>query len=278
MPDASGETPVKRPGVLGRLRSWFLTGLLVTAPVLLTVYITWAAIELIDGQVASILPGFNQLVFANIPGAGLIIGLILITVIGAIAAGFLGRWIIRLGESILSRMPIVRSIYGASKQILETVISTQSDAFRDAVLVEYPRRGLWVIGFVTGGTRGEVAEHIDIDMVNVFIPTTPNPTSGFLLFCPRDEIIYLEMSVEDAVKLVVSGGIVTPPDDGAKRSTAKASAAARAAPKAVAKKKAPAKSASTKKAAAKKLAAKKVAIAITDAPSTATKDGELREA
>ncbi|MGB1176827.1 MAG: DUF502 domain-containing protein, partial [Candidatus Puniceispirillaceae bacterium] len=150
MTDKSGQTPVKRPGVLGRLRSWFLTGLLVTAPVLLTVYITWAAIELIDGQVANILPGFNQLVFANIPGAGLIIGLILITVIGAIAAGFLGRWIIRLGESILNRMPIVRSIYGASKQILETVISTQSDAFRDAVLVEYPRRGLWVIGFVTG--------------------------------------------------------------------------------------------------------------------------------
>ena len=214
MTDVSGQPPAKRPGVFGRLRSWFLTGLLVTAPVLLTVYITWAAIELIDGQVASILPGFNQLVFANIPGAGLIIGLILITAIGAIAAGFLGRWIIRLGESILNRMPVVRTIYGASKQILETVISTQSDAFRNAVLVEYPRRGLWVIGFVTGGTRGEVAEQIDIEMVNVFIPTTPNPTSGFLLFCPRDEVIYLEMSVEDAVKLVVSGGIVHPPENG----------------------------------------------------------------
>ena len=215
MSDQSEKTLAKRSGVLGRLRSWFLTGLLVTAPVLLTVYITWAAIELIDGQVASLLPGFNQLVFANIPGAGLIIGLILITAIGAIAAGFLGRWIIKFGESILNRMPIVRSIYGASKQILETVISTQSDAFRDAVLVEYPRRGLWVIGFVTGSTRGEVAEHIDIEMVNVFIPTTPNPTSGFLLFCPRNEIIYLDMSVEDAVKLVVSGGIVHPPDRGA---------------------------------------------------------------
>ena len=222
MTDETGTTPVKRPGLLGRLRSWFLTGLLVTAPVLLTVYITWAAIELIDGQVASILPGFNQLVFANIPGAGLIIGLVLITVIGAIAAGFLGRWIIRLGESILNRMPVVRTIYGASKQILETVISAQSDAFRDAVLVEYPRRGLWVIGFVTGSTRGEVAEHIDIEMVNVFIPTTPNPTSGFLLFCPRDEIIYLEMSVEDAVKLVVSGGIVYPPETNAKGNATKA--------------------------------------------------------
>ena len=161
---------------------------------------------------ASILPGFNKLVVANIPGAGLIIGLILITVIGAVAAGFLGRWLIGLGESILNRMPVVRTIYGASKQILETVISAQSDAFRDAVLVEYPRRGLWVIGFVTGGTKGEVAERMDGNMVNVFIPTTPNPTSGFLLFCPRDEVIYLDMSVEDAVKLVVSGGIVPAPN------------------------------------------------------------------
>lgn len=224
MTENDAKAPTRRPGFLGRLRSWFLTGLLVTAPVLLTVYITWAAIELIDGQVASILPGFNQLVFANIPGAGLIIGLILITFIGAVAAGFLGRWLIGLGEAILNRMPVVRTIYGASKQILETVISAQSDAFRDAVLVEYPRRGLWVIGFVTGGTRGEVAERMDEDMVNVFIPTTPNPTSGFLLFCPREEVIYLDMSVEDAVKLVVSGGIVHPPEEAAKKTARKAGA------------------------------------------------------
>ena len=222
MTENDAKAPVRKPGFLGRLRSWFLTGLLVTAPVLLTVYITWAAIELIDGQVASILPGFNKLVVANIPGAGLIIGLILITVIGAVAAGFLGRWLIGLGESILNRMPVVRTIYGASKQILETVISAQSDAFRDAVLVEYPRRGLWVIGFVTGGTKGEVADRMDGNMVNVFIPTTPNPTSGFLLFCPRDEVIYLDMSVEDAVKLVVSGGIVHPPEPAAGKGAKKA--------------------------------------------------------
>ena len=213
--------PAKRVGLLGRLRSWFFTGLLVTAPVLLTVYITWAAINLIDGQVASLVPGFSELRFANVPGVGLVIGVVLITVIGAVAAGFLGRWIIKLGESILNRMPVVRSIYGASKQILETVISTQSDAFREVVLVEYPRRELWVIGFVTGGTKAEVARRIDIDMVNVFVPTTPNPTSGFLLFCPREDVIFMDMSVEDAVKLVVSGGIVTPPDDGKSSGKAK---------------------------------------------------------
>lgn len=248
-----GKTPAKRGGVFGRLRSWFFTGLLVTAPVLLTVYITWAAIKLIDGQVAGLVPGFSELRFANVPGVGLVIGVVLITVIGALAAGFLGRWIIRLGESILNRMPVVRSIYGASKQILETVISTQSDAFREVVLVEYPRKGLWVIGFVTGGTKGEVARRIDIDMVNVFVPTTPNPTSGFLLFCPRKDVIFMEMSVEEAVKLVVSGGIVTPPDKAAKKapkSAAQSKKTASSAAKTVAKKTA------TRKAPAKKAARK----------------------
>jgi len=251
------DTPqqVRRTGIFSRVRSWFLTGLLVTAPVLLTVYITWWAINLIDGQVAGLLPGFDQLRFANVPGVGLVIGVLLITMIGAIAAGFLGRWLIRLGEAILARMPVVRTIYGASKQILETVISTQSDAFREVVLVEYPRRGLWVIGFVTGGTKGEVARLIDIDMVNVFVPTTPNPTSGFLLFCPRKELIFMKMSVEDAVKLVVSGGIVTPPDKvGAAEVPAVATASAPA--RKVAAKNTAAKKAAGKKALARKTAAK----------------------
>ena len=249
----------RKSGILARFRSWFLTGLLVTAPVLLTVYITWAAIQLIDNQVAGLLPWVSQNSFTSLPGVGLIIGVVLITLIGAVAAGFLGRWIIRLGESILNRMPVVRSIYGAIKQILETVISTQSDAFREVILVEYPRRGLWVIGFVTGSTKEEVARRIDGEMVNVFVPTTPNPTSGFLLFCPRDEVIFMNMSVEDAVKLVVSGGIVTPPDDAAKGKPAKGSAAKKSAAKKTAAKKGAAKKTVAKKGAAKKGAAKKTA-------------------
>ena len=205
---------IPRPGLFGRIRAWFFTGLLVTAPVLLTVYITWAAIKLIDSQVSKLLPGFETSILGNVPGVGLIFGTVLITLIGAVAAGFLGRYIIRLGEGLLNRMPVVRSIYGATKQILETVISTQSDAFREVVLVEYPRKELWVIGFVTGNTKGEVAGCIPKSMVNVFVPTTPNPTSGFLLFCPRKDVIFLKMTVEEAVKLVVSGGIVTPPNRG----------------------------------------------------------------
>ena len=249
----------RKGGILARFRSWFLTGLLVTAPVLLTVYITWTAVQLIDNQVAGLLPWVSQNSFTSLPGVGLIIGVVLITLIGAVAAGFLGRWIIRLGESILNRMPVVRSIYGAIKQILETVISTQSDAFREVILVEYPRRGMWVIGFVTGSTKEEVARRMDGEMVNVFVPTTPNPTSGFLLFCPRDEVIFMDMSVEDAVKLVVSGGIVTPPDDAAKGKSAKKAAVKQTAVKKTAVKKTAVKKTAAKKAVARKGTAKKTA-------------------
>ena len=167
-------------------------------------------------------------------------------------------------------MPVVRSIYSATKQILETVISTQSDAFREVVLVEYPRKKLWVIGFVTGNTKGEVAGRIPSSMVNVFVPTTPNPTSGFLLFCPREDVIFLKMTVEEAVKLVVSGGIVTPPDRSqsvtsappvvAKNNVTKNNAAKKPAVKKMGAKKAASKKIATKKPAAKKTVAKKTAI------------------
>lgn len=258
---------VNKPGLFGRFRAWFFTGLLVTAPVLLTVYITWAAIKLIDSQVSKLLPGFETSILGNVPGIGLVIGAVLITFIGAIAAGFMGRYIIRLGEAILNRMPVVRSIYGAIKQILETVISTQSDAFREVVLVEYPRRDLWVIGFLTGNTKGEVAGRIASPMVNVFVPTTPNPTSGFLLFCPREDVIFLRMTVEEAVKLVVSGGIVTPPDR---------SQSAKAAPS-VANKNNASKKSVTKKLATKKAAGTKAAANRAVAKKNASKTRQVRK-
>ena len=157
-------------------------------------------------------------------------------------------------------MPVVRSIYGATKQILETVISTQSDAFREVVLVEYPRRKLWVIGFVTGNTKGEVAGRIPSSMVNVFVPTTPNPTSGFLLFCPREDVIFLKMTVEEAVKLVVSGGIVTPPDRSQSVTSVPPVAAKKPAVKKMGAKKVASKKIATKKPAAKKTVTKKAAV------------------
>lgn len=215
--DGTPPTEIKKKGLVARLRGWFLTGLLVTAPVMLTIYITFLFVNIIDSNVNALIPApLREMIeikapfIGSLPGLGLVAGLIVITLIGAIAAGFFGRWLIRVGEGILNRMPVVRTIYGASKQILETVLTTQSNAFREVVLVEYPRTGLWVVGFVTSPTQGEIKTKLSDETVNVFVPTTPNPTSGFLLFCPVKDLVYLDMGVEDAVKLVVSGGIVTP--------------------------------------------------------------------
>ena len=198
---------------MSRIRSWFFTGILVMTPLILTIYVVWAFITFVDNLVVPMVPYYYRpstyLPFP-IPGLGLIIVFIFTTFVGILATGLFGRTVIRLWENILSRMPVVRSVYSAIKQILETVMATQSDAFRQAVLVEYPRKDIWAIGFVTGSTKGEVGENVNKKMVNVFMPTTPNPTSGFLLFFPEKDLIFLKMSVEDALKLVVSGGMVIP--------------------------------------------------------------------
>ncbi|MDB2684157.1 DUF502 domain-containing protein [Alphaproteobacteria bacterium] len=200
-------------GIFVRFRRYFLAGILVTSPILITVYVTWLIITFIDAQVAGLLPNsldFTKQLPHQIPGLGLIISIIVITFIGAITPGFIGRTLLKVGERVLDNTPIVRSIYGAIKQIMETVMSTNSESFREVVLVEYPRKGIWVIGFVTGETKGEVQSLNKETLINVFIPTTPNPTSGFLLFLPKKDLIYMKMKVEDAVKMVISGGIVTP--------------------------------------------------------------------
>ena len=199
--------------IFARFRRYFLAGILVTSPILITVYVTWLIITFIDAQVAGMLPeslDFTKKLPHQIPGLGLIISIIVITFIGAITPGFIGRTLLKVGERILDNTPVVRSIYGAIKQIMETVMSTNSESFREVVLVEYPRKGIWVIGFVTGETKGEVQTLNEEILINVFIPTTPNPTSGFLLFVPKKDLIYMKMKVEDAVKMVISGGIVTP--------------------------------------------------------------------
>jgi uncharacterized membrane protein len=127
-----------------------------------------------------------------------------------LAAGLAGRTLVHIGERILSRMPIVRSVYGTLKQIFETVLAQSSRSFREVVLIEYPRRGIGAIAFVTGPTRGEVQARSGEELVNVFLPTTPNPTSGFLLFVPKSDLVHLDMTIEEGIKLVISGGIVAP--------------------------------------------------------------------
>ena len=198
-----------------RMRAYFITGILVVAPVSITLYLAWIFIGFVDNRITPLIPvQYNPetyLPFA-LPGLGLLILVVTLILVGAATAGFFGRLWARVSEQILGRMPVIRNIYGAVKQILETVLAQQSKAFREAVLVEYPRRGIWAIAFITGRTEGEVQNITEEECINIFLPTTPNPTSGFLLFVPKKDLIHLDMNVEEAIKMVISGGIVTPPD------------------------------------------------------------------
>ena len=220
---ASGSERPRQPfhlGLLARLRAYFLAGVLVTAPVAITFYIVWLIVSFVDDRVSGLMPErYNPETYLpfGIPGLGLLIAVLALILIGAATAGYLGRVIVRINDAALARMPVVRSIYGATKQIFETVLAQKSTAFRQVCLVEYPRHGVWTLGFITGTTVGEVQERTSDEVVNVFLPTTPNPTSGFLLFVPSQDIILLDMSIEDGIKMVISGGIVTPPDTRAER-------------------------------------------------------------
>ena len=218
-------------GLAARMRKNFLTGLVVVGPVTITIYIVWWFIDLIDSWAQpiidrSVMPLINNwvrpflpdnytpdsLLPFTVPGLGLLFMVMLIIVIGALAANLLGRSIVGWGEDVLGRMPIVRSLYRATKQIFETVLSRRGTSFQKVGLVEYPRRGLYAIVFVSTETTGEIKDRIDdgTGLISVFLPTTPNPTSGFLLFVPKNELTLLDMTVEEAAKLVISAGLVVP--------------------------------------------------------------------
>jgi uncharacterized membrane protein len=208
---AEGKT---RVGLFARLRAYFLTGVIVAAPISITLFLVWQFIAFFDNRVRAFLPeDYNPDTYLpfTLPGMGLLIMLVALTLIGMLAAGLIGRTLVNMGERLLNRMPVVRGVYGTLKQIFETVFAQSSRSFREVVLIEYPRRGIWAIGFVTGTTRGEIQDRTEPEVVNVFLPTTPNPTSGFLLFVPKHDLVHLDMTIEDGIKLVISGGIVTPP-------------------------------------------------------------------
>jgi len=204
-----------RPALFARLRAYFFAGVLVTAPIGITIYLAWSVVTWIDESVLPFIPAqYNPETYLpfSLPGIGLVVLLVFLTAIGAVTAGMVGRMVVGYGERILSRMPVIRSVYSATKQIFETMLAKRSTAFREVVLVEFPRPGMWSIGFLTGVTEGEVQELTDEEVLNVYIPTTPNPTSGYLCFVARSEVYPLSMSVEEGIKMVVSGGLVIPPD------------------------------------------------------------------
>ncbi len=199
-----------------RLRANFIAGVLVTAPLAITFFVAWQVLGFIDARVTPFIPAVynpNTYLPFGVPGVGLVVLVGLLTAIGALTTVFLGRTLVRLSERMMDRVPVIRSVYGATKQIFHTILAQKSQAFRQVVLLEYPRRGIWALAFVTSHTEGEVQNLSEDDLVNVFLPTTPNPTSGFLLFFPRRDLIYLSMSVEEGAKMIISGGIVTPPDN-----------------------------------------------------------------
>ncbi len=207
--------PPRKRGLLARLRTYFLTGIVVSAPVGITIWLIWLFVAFVDKSVVPLIPdAYNpsDVLGVSVPGIGVIVLLIVVTFIGFMVTNFFGRYMVRFGERMVSRVPVVRTIYGVLKQIFDAVLAQSEGAFRKVVLIEYPRKGIWVIGFVTSNTQGEVKRVTLEEMVNVFLPTTPNPTSGFLLFVPRKDCITLNMTVEEGVKLVISGGIVSPPD------------------------------------------------------------------
>lgn len=208
--------PKVRTRFLSRLRNYFLTGLVVAAPVTITVVLVMWFVDFVDAWFTPMIPDQyrpERYLDFTVPGLGVIIAVVLLTLLGALTANLFGRTLVSYGERLVGRMPLVRNIYGALKQIFETVLSQSQQSFREVALIEYPRRGVYSIAFVTTAAKGEVQARADEDMVSVFLPTTPNPTSGFLLFVPRRDVITLEMSVEDAAKMVISAGLVAPEFD-----------------------------------------------------------------
>ncbi|MEJ2022150.1 MAG: DUF502 domain-containing protein [Maritimibacter sp.] len=221
-------------------RNNFLAGLVVVFPIAITLWLIWSFVGWIDSWVLPFVPGhyqpdfllnrwfgesqwftsiFGENVHVNIRGVGVVFFLLFTSLVGWIAKGFIGRSLISWGEGIVARMPVVRSLYNGVKQLAETVFAQQEAKFDKACLIEYPRKGSWALGFVSTKAKGEIDARIPVSegIVSVFLPTTPNPTSGYLLFFPESDVTMLDMSIEDAAKLVISGGLVYPnPKDPAK--------------------------------------------------------------
>jgi uncharacterized membrane protein len=214
----------RKGGVLAGLRRSFLTGLVVVLPIVLTIYMIWTVIGWIDGWVLPFVPSSyhpNSLLrhyfgpdwTYNVRGLGVIVFLVFTIIIGWLAKGFLGRSVIRWGEGVVGRMPVVRSIYKGAKQISQTMFSPAETKFDRACLVEFPRKGVWAVGFVAGRAKGEIKEKLSVngeELWTIFIAPTPVPTAGFLIYVPESQVKMLDMSLEDAAKLIISAGLVYP--------------------------------------------------------------------
>ena len=203
------------------MKKYLIAGLLVWLPLAITIWVLQAALGLLDGVFSwllnagrAVLPtGAEPLIdlLLKIPGLGVIVMLLGLLLTGIFATNIVGQWWLRQGSKVLSKIPIVKSIYSSVKQVSDTLFSSSGNAFREAVLVQYPRQGSWTIAFVTGKPGGEAALHLPGEYLSLYVPTTPNPTSGFFLMVPRADVVVLQMSVDEALKYVISMGVVAPP-------------------------------------------------------------------
>jgi uncharacterized membrane protein len=206
----------ERITIVGRLRNNFLTGLIICAPLAITIWLTFTFIDWADSWVTPYIPQrYNPEYYLDIaiPGTGLLIAMVLITMIGFLGRNLIGRSVVSFGESILHRTPLVRTLYKSLKQIFETVLKDQSTSFKKVGLIEFPNPGTWALVFISTEAQGEVAARLNgtgDEMIAVFLPPTPVPTAGFLLFVPKHKIIMLDMTPEDAAKLLISGGLIAP--------------------------------------------------------------------
>jgi len=196
------------------MKKYFITGLLVLVPLTITMWVISSLIGMMD-QSLLLLPAQwrpKAQLGLDIPGTGALLTLLIIFVTGLIATNFFGRQLIFLWEALLARVPVVKSIYASVKQVSDTLFSDSGNAFRQAVLVQFPRQGCWTIAFITGKPGGDVVNHLPGDYVSVFVPTTPNPTGGYFLMMARAEVLDLDMSVDQALKYIISMGVVAPPE------------------------------------------------------------------
>ncbi len=194
------------------LRKYFITGLLIWIPLGITLWVLTALVGAMD-QSLLLLPAAwrpQQLFGFDIPGLGVVLTVLVVVLTGLFTANIIGQRLLRVWEAMLGRIPVVKSLYSSVKQISDTLFSSTGEAFRKALLVQYPRQGVWTIAFLTGHPDGEVAKHLHGEYLSVYVPTTPNPTSGFFLMLPRADVVELDMSVEDALKYIISMGVVPP--------------------------------------------------------------------
>lgn len=198
--------------MLLKLRKYIITGLLIWVPLGITILVIKLLVDLLDQTILFLPPAWRpeNLFGFDIPGIGIIISSVIIFTTGFFLTNFAGRRIIKWGESLVERIPLVRSIYSAVKQVTETILSSDADTFSEVLLIQYPRKGVWTLCFKTGDSPEAFDDVAEKKLITVFVPTTPNPTSGFILFVPRNEVTKLDIDVEDALKLVMSLGVVTP--------------------------------------------------------------------